>query len=230
MENKEENNKEEKFSIDTENLKNQTAETAKKVKETVKNTSFKEETKATKGILKDMFKNPLEKIKEISNEDSGKYFKTTIFLIIIWTVITLLFAIISKMHIGYYRVFNNILNIIKMTLEPICGIIIYSLIVLVMNKNSKKHLTTIISTITVTKIPVIISSIASFLTFISSKIYIITSPFAQLCSVISIVLGYFGLKDLFNEEGNKNFIKKYALIQLIYYVAYIIIGLLGIYI
>ena len=74
--------KEEKNTIDTDNLKNETVETAKKVKESVKSTKIKEETKATKGLIKEMFKNPLEKIKEVADNNSGKYFKTALFLII----------------------------------------------------------------------------------------------------------------------------------------------------
>ena len=80
-----------------------------------------------------------------------------------------------------------------------------------------------------TKLPVIIALIASFLTLISSNISIITTPFAKICSAISIVLGYFGFKYLFEEDDN-TFIKKYVLIQTVYYVAYIVIRLLGIYI
>ena len=58
--------KEEKFSIDTENLKNETAETAKKVKESMKGTNIKDETLATKGFIAEMIKNPLEKLKQVA--------------------------------------------------------------------------------------------------------------------------------------------------------------------
>jgi hypothetical protein len=45
-----------------------------------------------------------------------------------------------------------------------------------------------------------------------------------------VLSGYFGFKNLFGEEDDKTFIKKYILIQIAYYVAYIVIKLLGIYI
>lgn len=222
---------EEKISIDTENLKNETVETAKKVKETMKDTNIKEETKKTKGFLIEMFKNPLEKIKQVANDKENSFFKTAIILVIIWTVVVFVDSTYSTIHYwGFSRVFKNILDVLKDILAPAIGILVYALIVLVLNKKSKKSLTTIISTVTITQIPLIISEIVSLLTIISSNIIDITIPFAKVCSIISIILGYFGFKYLFEEEEDKVFIKKYALIQIIYYVAYIVIKLLGIYI
>lgn len=223
--------KDEKFSINTENLKNETVETAKKVKESIKKTNIKEETKATKGFILEMFKNPLETIKKVASDNSGKYLKTAIILIIAWTILVFINSTYSTIYYwGFSRVFNNILSVLKKILAPAIGIIVYSLIVLLLNKKNKKTLTTVISTITITQLPVMFASLVSLLTIISSGISIITLPFSKLCSVISIVLGYFGLKSLFEEEKSKEFIKKYVLIQVLYYVAYIVIGLLEIYI
>lgn len=225
-----EENKEEKFSIDKENLKNETVETAKKVKESVKETNIKEETKNAKSFILDMFKNPLEKIKEVAQDDTAKYLKTAILLILVWIIAIFISSTYTTIHYwGFTRVFNNILSILKKILSPAIGIIIYSLIVLVMNKNNKKSLTTIISTITITQLPLILSQVVSLLTIFSSKISLVTAPFAMLCSTVAIVLGFFGFKSLFEEEC-KTFIKKYVLIQIVYYVVYIVIGLLGIYI
>lgn len=224
----EENN--EKFSIDTENLKNETVETAKKVKESVKGANIKEETKATKGFLVEMFKNPLETIKEVAQNNSGKYFKTALFLVILWTVLIFIGSTYSTIHYwGFSRVFANILSVLKRILAPALGILVYSIIALVMNKNNKKSLIDVISTVTITQIPFMLATLVSLLTIISSKISIVTSPFAALCQTIAIVLGFFGFKYLFEEEC-KTFIKKYVVIQLVYQVCYVVIGLLGIYI
>lgn len=222
--------KEEKFSIDTENLKNETVETAKKVKESVKGAKIKEETKATKGIIVEMFKNPLEKIKEVANESTAKYFKTAIFLLIIWTILVFVNSTHKTIYYwGFSRVFSNILSVLKAVLAPALGVFVLSLITFLLNKKNKKSLTTTIATVTLTQLPIMIASLVSLLTIISSKISMVTSPFSTLCSTVAVVLGFFGLKNLFEEEC-KTFIKKYALIQIIYYVAYIVIGLLGIYI
>ena len=224
----EENN--EKFSIDTENLKNETVETAKKVKESVKGANIKEETKATKGFVIEMFKNPLETIKEVAQSDSGKYFKTALFLVILWTILVFIGSTYSTIHYwGFSRVFANILSVLKRLLAPALGILVYSVIALVMNKNNKKSLIDVISTVTITQIPLMVATLVSLLTIISSKISIVTTPFAALCEIVAIVLGFFGFKYLFEEEC-KTFIKKYVVIQLVYQVCYVVIGLLEIYI
>ena len=51
--------------IDTEELKNETVNTVKEVKETIKNVDVKKDAVETKGFIKEMFTNPLEKIKNI---------------------------------------------------------------------------------------------------------------------------------------------------------------------
>lgn len=223
--------KEEKISIDTENLKNETVETAKKVKETIKDTNIKEETKKTKGFLMEMFKNPLEKIKEVANDKENSFLKTAIILAIIWTAVVFIDSTYSTIYYwGFSRVLKNILDVLKGILAPALGILVYSVIILVLSKKNKKSLTTVISTVTITQIPLIISELVSLLAIISSNITTITIPFARICSIISIVLGYFGFKYLFEEDEDKVFIKKYTLIQIVYYVAYIVIKLIGIYI
>ena len=176
-------------------------------------------------------KNPLEKIKDVAADVSGKYFKMVLLLVIVWTVLVFIDATYSTIYYwGFSRVFSKMLSVLKVILAPALGVLVYSIIVLVLNKQNKKPLTTIISTITITKLPVILASLVSLLTIISSKISLVTSPFSALCSTLAVVLGYFGLKKLFEEETSKTFIKKYVLIQVIYYVVYIVIGLFGIYI
>lgn len=223
--------KEEKFTVDTENLKNETLEAAKRVKESMKGTNIKEETKKTKNFIVEMFKNPIEKIIEVANDNSAKFFKTAIILIILWTILVFISSTYTTIYYwGFSRVFANILSVLKKILAPALGIIVYSIIALILNKENKKSLTTVISTITITQLPLIAASLVSLLTTISSKISMVTSPFSALCSTIAVVLGFFGLKNLFGAEDGKAFIKKYILIQLIYHIAYIVIGLLGIYI
>lgn len=222
--------KEEKFSVDTEELKNETAETAKKIKESVKGTNIKEETKATKGFIINMFKKPLEKIEEVANDNTAKFFKTAIFLVIVWIIALLIDSTYSTIHyFGFKKVISNLLSVLKTILAPALGIIVYSTIVLILNKQNKKSLTTILSTVAVTKLPIIVADIVELLTIISTNITTITIPFSKLCSSIAVVLGYFGFKNLFGED-DKAFIKKYALIQIMYYIAYIVIKMLGIYI
>lgn len=221
---------EEKFKVDTENIKNETVETAKKVKESLKGANIKEETKAAKGFIIDMFKNPLEKIKEVADDNSGKFFKTALFLVIVWAIVLFVDSTYAAIYYyGFSHIFKEFFGTLKTILTPAIGIIVYSVIALVLNKN-KKPLTSVISTVTITQIPLILAEIVSLLTIISSGLSIVTIPFAKVCSVVAVVLGYFGFKNLFGEDDDKVFIKKYVFLQIVYYVAYIVIRLLGIYI
>ena len=222
--------KKEEIKNQAEEVKKETVETAKKVKETVKNVNIKDETIKTKGFIGEMFKNPINKIKEIAKEDS-KYFKTAIFILIIWTIAVFIKATYSTIYYwGFSRVFTNILDVLKSILAPVLGIIVYSVVIFVLNKKNKKSLTSIISTVTATQLPLAIASILSLLTIFSYEFTKITTAFTGLCVVITIILSYFGYREIFNQEDDEKFIKKFILIQVIYYIVYIIFTFLGIYI
>ncbi len=220
----------EEMSNQAEEIKKETSETVKKVKETVKNVNIKDETLKTKGFIKEMFKNPVNKIKEIANEDT-KYLKTAIFILVIWTIAVFIKSTYSTIYYwGFSRVFSNLLDVIKAILVPILGVIVYSVIIFILNKNEKKSLTNIISTVTATQLPLAIASIVSLLTIFSYEIVNLTTAFTKLCTVITIVLSYFGYKELLKDNNDSTFIKKFVLIQICYYIVYIILTFLGIYI
>lgn len=221
----------EKFKVDTENLKNETVETAKKVKESVKGVDIKEETKNTRGFVTEMFKNPIKKIKDVAEDNSGNYFKTVLFLLAIWVIAVFIESSYSTISLlGFARAFRNILDVLKEIIAPLIGILLLSVFALLLNKDSKKSLTTIISTVTVCYLPSIIASVVSLLTLISSNMSRLTIPFTNLCVTVSIVLSYFGFKAIFGNKEDNEFIKKFVIIQILYKVAYIVIRLLGIYI
>lgn len=223
--------KNEEFSNQAEEIKKETVEAAKKVKESVKNVDFKEETTKTKKFIGKMFKDPLETIKEIANDNNNTALKTVIFILVIWVLAILIKSTYSTVYYwGLSKVWSNFLSVLKLILAPLCSIIVYSIIAFVMNKKNKKTLITNITTLTVAQLPNAIAAVATLLTLFGREISKITTPFNYLCVTISTILTYFALKVLFGEEDNKSFLKKYVLIQLIYFVCYIIISFLGIYI
>lgn len=223
---------EETLNINTEELKKETVDTVRQVKDTVKQVDIKKDSLETKGVIVEMFKNPLGKVKEIANDDSNKHFKTAFFVVIIWILAILIKSIYTYSGYGFtFRTaFDNILDIIKDIVAPILIICVYSVIVLVMNKDSKKSLTTIITGTTIAKLPVILAEVVGLLTIISSNASTITVPFARLCSITSVILLYFITKEMFESKDDTKFIKTFILIQGIYYIAYIVIKLFGIYI
>ena len=222
--------KKEEKSNQAEEVKNETIETAKKFKETVKNVDIKEETKKTKGFVTEMFKNPINKIEEMAKEDT-KYLKTALFILVIWILAVFIKSSYSTFYFfGMERIFSNILDVLKDILVPAIIVVVYSLILFVFNKKDKKSLTTVISTVTATQLPLVIAALISILTIVSKEFSKISIAFNGLCFTITIVLSFFGFKAILSEKDNGKFIKKFVLIQLIYYAIAIVLTFLGIYV
>ena len=219
-----------KIDINTEELKKETKDTFNEVKETVKKVDIKKEGEATKNFVVDFIKNPLGKIKEIANETSNKYFVTTIFIVVLWAILIAISSIAGYTYFFKYNFGNNLLSVIKSAIAPAIGIIVMAVIVLVMNKDNKKSLITYINTITTAKIPLFLAAIVSLLRLLNLRDTSIITAFSSLCTVISTVLLYFGLKELFGEKEDDNFMKKFFIVEAIFYVAYFIISFTGIYI
>ena len=217
--------------VNTQELKSEASNTVNQVRDTFKNADIKKDSIEPKGFVMDMFKNPLERLKDVAEDTKGKYLKYAIIVLVIWVAAKFLSRCFA---IGWYwrpyNIFENMWSIGVATITPLLSVLVMSLIVLFMNKKNKKPLTTVISTVSIANIPTVIATVVSLLTIISLKVSTITTPFASLCSVISIVLTYFGLKNLFNEEKNSDFIKKFILIETIYYIVYIVLSFINIYI
>lgn len=226
-----EKKEQDKFSIDKENLKNETSATIEEVKQTMKQVNLKEDTVQAKGILIELFKNPIHKINEVANSE-GTFFKTAIILIILWSISALIQSVADWGSFKYfftYHFLKNVWSLLELVLAPTVGIVIISLIILAMNKSSKKSLTTIISTVTIARVPIIIASFVELLTIINSEMLKITTQFTGLCSVISSILLYFGIKKLYNKEDDNTLIRTVIIIEGIYYIIKFGISFLGIY-
>ncbi len=215
--------------LNTEELKKETVETVNQVKETIKNVDIKNDAKEATGFVTSMFKDPFGTIKTIVDDSNNKHFKTAIIFVAIWTIVVFIKALSLKFW-SFDALFRNMLSLIKTIIAPALGILVLSGIIYFMNKVNKKSLVTIITAVTTAKIPVIVASVVSLLTMFSVSAYKITTPFASLCSVVSVILTYFTAKNIFKEEQNSKFFKKFVAIEAIYYVAYILISFLEIYI
>ena len=217
--------------VDTEELKNEASNTVNQVKDTIKNVDIKKDSIETKGFITELFKNPLEKLKEIVEKDNGQYFKYAIIILVIWVAAELIARCFAVGTIWRWSgLGTSLMSIIRATIAPVISVLVMSVIVLMMNKNNKKPLTTIITAVTTANIPVVAASIVSLLTIFSTSASTITSPFAILCNTISTILMYFALKTIYGEEKNSDFVKKFVMVEALYYVAYIIFSLLKIYI
>ena len=210
-------------------LKNETLNTVKQVKESMKNVNVKEEAKVTKGFVTEMLKNPLGKIEEIANESSNKHFKTAIILVIIWVIAALLGSISFKYF--SWRLFGStLLSYIKIILAPLLTVVVMSVIIFLLNKKEKKSLITVLTTVTTAQLPVIIAEVINLLVLFSSSILKITSKISGFFSIISIVFLYFAIRDLYGEKEEKVAFKNFVIVEAIYVVVSFVISYLGIYI
>lgn len=224
-----EEKKKEEQNVNTEEIKKETVETVNQVKETIKNVDIKNDAKEATGFVTSMFKDPFGTIKQIVNDNTNKHFKTAIIFVAIWTI-ALFVKALSYKYWSFNAMFRNILSLVKTIIAPALSVVVLSGIVYVMNKENKKSMITTMTAVVMAKIPVIISLVVGLLTIFSSRISILTSPFSTLCSIISVVLTYFTLKTLFNEEQNSKFFKTFVMVEAIYFVADILISFLEIYI
>lgn len=205
---------EEKFSVDTENLKAETKETVNQVKESIKNVNLKDGAEETKGLLKEMFSNPFEAVRRVATEEEN-VFKKAIFIMIIFVIASAAYSIISVVKYGKYSgVLDNIMDIVSGALYPIFFVLAPAIVVLILNKQNKKSLTTIISTITIASVPVVINYLIDIVEILVTGISIVTGPISTGLSAVATVLTYFGIKDLMGVEEHKDFIKKYLIIKI----------------
>ena len=205
---------EEKFSVDTENLKTETKETVNQVKESIKNVNLKNDAEETKGFLKEMFSNPFEAVRMVATEEEN-VFKKVIIIMAAFILASAAYAIISVIKYGeFLDIFDNIMTIVAGILYPVAFVLAPSVIVLILNRNNKKSLITIISTIAVASVPVVINHFIDLVEILVSGISIITGPISTGLSAVAMILTYIGMKELLGIEEHKDFIKKYLVIKI----------------
>lgn len=220
---------EEKFSVDTEQLKNETKDTVNQVKDSIKNVDFKKDAKETKGFLKEMFSNPFEALKNVA-EEKENVFSKVIILMILWLALSLISGVIMLIKYGRYsNIGGNVLDFISYILHPVLYVLVPSIIILIMNKQNKKSLVTIISTLTIAGVPVILDLVVNIVSLLVNGISIITGPVSTVLSTLALILSYFGMKYIFEEDEDSKFIKKYVVIRLIASFVFVILTRIGIY-
>ena len=207
-------------------LKKQAAETIKETKEQMKNINFKEEAEKGKGLLSKLFGKPVETIKEIVEDNKNQFYKTALIIIIVWVVLILLNRIIDFIMYNYYKF--NVLATIKSMLSPILEILVMAIIIHVLNKDNKQPLTKSITAVSIAKIPLVVSTVLGYLTYISLNVRYITTPIASLLSVISTVFMFFVVKEMFKEQENEKAFKLFIKVEVIYYIVAFAFSFLGI--
>lgn len=211
----------------TEELKKEATETVNNVKDTIKNTNIKADSIETKNFIKEMLSKPATKLKEVVEDTSGKTLKYALIILAVWLVA----IVIGKIIGGVFNMkFGEALwRIATSVISPVLGILIFSVLVLLFNKKNKKSLTTIISTITIAKVPTALAAVISLLNNIPGQVYKITSPISTFCSVLTVVLMYLATKGILNKKDDEA-IKTFVIIEALYLVVNFVLGFINLYI
>lgn len=227
--------------VNAEDIKKEAKETVNQVKDSFKNMNMKQETEKTKNYFSRFIKEPVTVIKEIAHDKSNSFFKTAIVLLVVWVLVSVLVAIVNLITSLFSTIFNfgfeyvfqtifrNILNIVKSLIVPIISVAVLSASIYFTNSKHKKSFLTTAVTIMAAKIPVILAEIISILTIIpyASRI---TSPVSGLLGLVSTVLTFFAIKELNDEESNDGAVKKFLIVEGIYYIVKFVLSFLTIYI
>ena len=208
----------EKISVDTEDLKIETKDTVNKVKETIKNVDLKKDAEATKGFVKEMFSNPIEAVKRASSGEEG-ILKKVIIIVLLHIVVMCAYKIIDVIRdYGITQILFHLDKIIWYSTKPLVSIILFSLMIYIMNKNNKKTLTSIVSTMVVATIPLVIFDLLELIRMVTygvSAVAIFTNSLSTMFFGIYIIIAYFGMKEIFGITEENKAIKKFSLVQLI---------------
>ena len=218
-------NKTEQFD-ERDGFKKKTANEINEAKEQMKNINIKEEAQKGKNLFIKLLKQPINTIKEIAQEDENKTFKTAILLVIIWAASELIRQLIYYISSKYSSF--NLLTTLKVTIAPILRVIAMTLSMYIFNKNARKSLSKVLTSVVIANIPSVIASLVTYLNYISSKATSLTSPIRSLLSVITTALIYVTIKALFDKEDDEEAVKAFVKVEAVYYLIAFIISFLGI--
>ena len=225
MEENEKDNEQQKNN--NEELKRQASETFQETKEQMKNINLKEEAEKGKGLIRKPATNPIKAIKEVVEDTNNQFYKTALVIIVIWALLILIKRILDFIIYDYSKF--QVLSTIKSVITPILEILALAIIIHILNKNNKQPLTKTITAVSIIKIPLVISAVLGYLTYISSNITYITSPISSFLNVISTVLIFFVVKEIFKKEENEEALKIFIKVEVIYYIVAFAFRFLGIY-
>lgn len=175
------------FSVDTEQLKNETKDTVNQVKNTIKNADFKEGAAQTKGFIAEMFANPISAVKRVATGEENVLFKAIV-IMILFIIASFVGELIYVFKYGSFRgIGSSIISLIVSVIHPVLFILVPAIVVLIMNRENKKPLTTVISTLVVAAVPNVINEIIYAIENLVVGISIVTSAITTMFSAIAII-------------------------------------------
>ena len=206
-------------------LKQETVKTFNEAKEQMKNINLKEEAEAGKGLLKDLFANPLKTIKEIAEDKENKNFKISLLLVVLWAVIELMDQILYYAMSKYAEF--EFLPTLKATLTPVLKVIAMTIALYIVNDRAKDSISKVLTSVSIAYIPSITAAFLWLLYHVSTKISYILSPISAILNIVSLFLMYYTVKEYTKENEEATF-KKFIKVEVVYYIIAFAINFLGI--
>ena len=190
---------------------------------------LKDGTKNSKDFFSSFFKNPINLFKKISKSKDLKLFNVSLFVLLIWILITFIHSLFSYSY--DYDGLTHLLVIIRDLTIPILSVGFLSLIIHCINPNKDDNyrLTNTITAVIVCKIPIIFISFIYLLSLISDNVYFLLNPILYFCMAISTVFTFFAIKYLYGESEDARSFKMFLIVQLVFYIVYLFLSFLDIY-
>lgn len=238
----EENNQNNQSNVNAEDIKKEAKQTVNQVKDSFKNVDMKQETEKAKNYFSRFLKEPIKVIGEIAHDKSNAFLKTAIVLLVVWILASFIGAVVSIVSsmfsygFSYFfstffsSIFGKIWSVITSLIEPILIVAILSGITFLINSKSKKSFLTTASALIAAFIPRVLAEIVSIITAITYRASTITSPINGLLGLLSTVFVFFAIKELNDEKENDSALKKFLMVEGIYYVVKFVLSFLTIYI
>lgn len=218
-----------KINIDAEELKNQTKDTVKQVKDTIKDVDFKNDTKEATGFVKEMFNNPFEAVEKVARGEEN-ILKKSIVIMILYIVASALCQVIYLIKYGRLsNVGTNLMGLVRSILSPVLYVLVPAVVIFIMNKNNKKSLPVVLMTLITAAVPMVVVEVINVLESIVGAIRLVSSPISTGLISVSAILTYFGIKELFAEEEHNKFIKTFAIIEVVSALIFYLLSSAGIY-
>ena len=220
--NDENNQNKENVKKAAEEVKGETINTFNQVKDTMKNTDFKEEAKNTKGFLLELMSDPIGLISSVAKGERS-ILKTGLFLMVVTIAINIIESVIRVFRYSGF----HFMTFVRDITYPVVYVFLFAVIILLLNKNNKKSLLTILEVILIAYIPTIINNAIGLVTTIvyNSTLSSIVGCLTGAIALVGTVLKYFGTKELFGEEDTSKMIRTFFVVMLIHQIGMFVIGL-----
>ena len=206
-----------------EEVKQEAAKTFNEAKEQIKNINLKEEAKAGKSLLKSLWEKPSDTIKKIADTDDNNTFRTALIFVAIWMFIAAVNYILNNSSF-------RLLSVLRLVLAPALRVIAMTAAFCIVNNRAKDSFSKILTAVAIAYVPEVISSLLWILRNFASNIGSILSPIGGLLSVVSIILMYFTIKALAQEENEEKSIKTFIKVQAVFYIIAFALSFINIYI